>query len=228
MSGRRQDRGFTLIELLVVIIIVVVLAAILFPVFIAARAKAQAAACLAYCRQGGLALQNYMSDYSDTIPAYLPNGTALWWDQLQPYMKSRRLWFCPSTEPATGMYGSDRRRWIAYDDLRKNYEGSYCINGWLYCDRWASVKIWKIPMKLSQVPHSSRTMAFSDGTWIDVWPQNAEGPDGWDNLRITIKRHNGGINMVFVGGNATWIARNQLTIPDPTKRRIDYNPHTGD
>ena len=83
-------------------------------------------------------------------------------------------------------------------------------------------------MKMSQIPRATRTMAFSDGIWVDTWPSNLQGPGGPDVFRIYLDRHGGGINMVFLGGNAAWISKTQLAIADPTKRRIVYNPRTGD
>ena len=239
MNRRRQDAGFTLIELLVVIAIIAILAAILFPVLLSARERAKTAGCMAYCRQAGIALQGYMGDNDDTVPTYSHNpdgtdtGLALWWDQLQPYMKSKALWYCPSSQPANSTNAThDTRRWIVVSQGDgKVYEGSYCFNGWLYCDRWAAQSVWKIPMKMSQIPRPSRTMAFSDGIWIDTWVSNYEAQPaaaGSHLERIYINRHNDGINAVFMDGHARWLAKRQLTNTDPNKRSVLYNPRTGD
>lgn len=63
-----QRRAFTLIELLVVIAILAIIAALLFPVFSNARESARTTRCLSNLRQIALALQLYLSDYSDTFP----------------------------------------------------------------------------------------------------------------------------------------------------------------
>ncbi len=61
-------RGFTLVELLVVIAIIAILAAILFPVFTAARKKAQLAACSGNMRQIALAFTMYGNDHNSCYP----------------------------------------------------------------------------------------------------------------------------------------------------------------
>jgi prepilin-type N-terminal cleavage/methylation domain-containing protein/prepilin-type processing-associated H-X9-DG protein len=227
MSGTKREIGFTLIELLVVIAIIAILAAILFPVFFAAREMAKAIGCLSNCRQIAIGLQSYMDDNGDAFPAYLANGIPLWWHQLQPYMKSKPLLYCQATSKAFGSFnfGDDTHRWGV-----PNYEGGYALNGWLYCNVTdPDPTTWKIPMKMSQVTRPTRTMAFSDGNWIDAWPSNLESPTPGSNLwRIYLNRHNGGVNMVFLGGNAGWVNRTRLAVVDPTKRRIVYNPRTGD
>ena len=61
-------RGFTLIELLVVIAIIAILAAILFPVFAAARAKANQSSCSSNARQIAIAYYGYTGDNNEAFP----------------------------------------------------------------------------------------------------------------------------------------------------------------
>lgn len=244
MQALRLRNGFTLIELLVVIAIIAILAAILFPVFLSAKQKAHSTTCLNYCRQAALALHNYMGDYNDTVPPYINHQVGsgweikLMWTTLQPYIKGRGVYFCPatrnpdpntspikwSTPPyGTSIWGSERTRWQF-----AGYVGSYCINGWLYYNGTTSS-----PVKMSEVTKPSKTMAFSDGNWVDAWPSNLDDPkrmgitDG-GVIRIYLDRHNSGVNMVFLGGNAGWVRKEQLAIRNPGSRRVVYNPRTGD
>ena len=106
----RRKHGFTLIELLVVIAIIAILAAILFPVFAQAREKARQASCLSNCKQIGLAVNIYAQDYDETLPnagpvwpqnAKIPifnagYGWGMWVVLLDPYIKNRGVWACPS------------------------------------------------------------------------------------------------------------------------------------
>jgi len=78
MSIRTTRRGFTLIELLVVIAIIAILAAILFPVFSKARAKARQTQCTNNQRQIALAINMYVQEHNERLPAA---GTV--WQQLK-------------------------------------------------------------------------------------------------------------------------------------------------
>jgi prepilin-type N-terminal cleavage/methylation domain-containing protein/prepilin-type processing-associated H-X9-DG protein len=105
MSRTQSKNGFTLIELLVVIAIIAILAAILFPVFAAAREQARKSMCLSNCKQLGTAMQMYAQDYDDMLPGWdNPGSTPLanqWgWAIVVPlldaYVKSTKVWTCPS------------------------------------------------------------------------------------------------------------------------------------
>lgn len=93
-------KGFTLIELLVVIAIIAILAAILFPVFARAKEAAKATACTSNVRNLGLAHKLYQSDYDDiSVIAAYQDGASLyiWHDLLDPYVKNKDVWLCPSS-----------------------------------------------------------------------------------------------------------------------------------
>ena len=127
-----KRRGFTLIELLVVIAIIGILAAMVFPVFARARESARKAVCLSNIKNIALAVQMYLSDYSDRFPPYEnrpevidfartfagqvgnttcndPKATALnpylaWPVVLDEYVRNREVWNCPSAKMSTGAH----------------------------------------------------------------------------------------------------------------------------
>jgi prepilin-type N-terminal cleavage/methylation domain-containing protein/prepilin-type processing-associated H-X9-DG protein len=115
---KRWKAGFTLIELLVVIAIIAILAAILFPVFAQAREKARQSSCLSNCKQIGTAVWMYAQDYDEHLPNAGPDwpgnnkhpvyragyGWAMWAILLDPYIKSRQVWVCPSGPSSGGAY----------------------------------------------------------------------------------------------------------------------------
>jgi prepilin-type N-terminal cleavage/methylation domain-containing protein/prepilin-type processing-associated H-X9-DG protein len=98
-----KNSGFTLIELLVVIAIIAILASILFPVFGRARENARRSSCQSNLKNIGLGLMMYAQDYDEKQVLVYQNGTCSpsWGELVQPYMKSKQVFDCPSNATAT-------------------------------------------------------------------------------------------------------------------------------
>lgn len=122
-SQTRITWGFTLIELLVVIAILAIIAALLFPVLSNARESGRRTRCLSNMRQVGLAVQMYLSDYTETFPmnrfpdAQRPlsndwgglHGSSWNWKRaVLSYLKSVEVLECPPT-PTSGSSGVHRQ-----------------------------------------------------------------------------------------------------------------------
>ncbi|MEO7719178.1 MAG: DUF1559 domain-containing protein [Capsulimonas sp.] len=108
-ASRTHTQGFTLIELLVVIAIIAILAAILFPVFAKAREKARQTTCTSNMRQIGLGMVQYVQDYDELYPPVIlggniwsgcdaanPTACTSWARVIMPYIKSDKVFICPS------------------------------------------------------------------------------------------------------------------------------------
>jgi len=136
---RHSSRAFTLIELLVVIAIIAILAAILFPVFAQAREKARMTTCLSNCKQIALAFQMYQQDYDgmftwqgphlgdDNADFMAPGAKPTWGAELMPYIKSPKIYICPSAQPSIF---DKKYPWGPATDLSaSSYFMNGCFNG---------------------------------------------------------------------------------------------------
>ena len=119
MRASHSKTAFTLVELLVVIAIIAILAAILFPVFAKAREKARQAGCTSNLKQIGLAVMQYVQDYDETYPIWHwgPIYNGKYWNEtgyghqsyLEPYLKSKQVRRCVSTEIGFGT----NQKWVS-------------------------------------------------------------------------------------------------------------------
>lgn len=242
----RTRDAFTLIELLVVIAIIAILAAILFPVFAQAREKARQAACLSNVRQMALAVAMYGQDY-DAFPLYSKREggqESRWWNQIEPYVKSRVLFLCPTVPQLR--YGRN----MAY-----GYNYQYLGNTRGDC--------WNVPVNESAIQMPANTLAIADSQGSGTRPCDNDEPTDPDYINLSClgnhgyaidppqlppckygagpnrystggtpgvrvppaARHSGGANVAFVDGHAKWMRVDELNVdnrwwngryPDPT------------
>jgi prepilin-type N-terminal cleavage/methylation domain-containing protein len=162
----RNSRAFTLIELLVVIAIIAILAAILFPVFAQAREKARQTSCLSNLRQVGLGWMMYLQDYDETYPVaqYITtNGSGqpcafLVSDAIEPYLKNRQIYSCPSEPNAFDLDSFLRTGFgLPGGSCGSAPPGSFIINLALI------VVPPQVPVSLPEVEYPSETALGSDG-----------------------------------------------------------------
>lgn len=199
-----RSRGFTLIELLVVISIIAILAAILFPVFAQVREAARATSCLSNQKQIGNGLLMYLQDYEEVTPpadygtappnsefAFQTPGGAralTWADVFQPYIKSLKVFKCPSDStgvPLAGgvplpgeplCYGLNQ---YFYRTPPNNFHSGY-------------------GMSLPEIPSPSAKIYVAEVA--SVKSIELVRPDRYDAFR----RHKEGSNYLYVDGHAKW------------------------
>jgi prepilin-type N-terminal cleavage/methylation domain-containing protein/prepilin-type processing-associated H-X9-DG protein len=200
MNRNLSRRGFTLIELLVVIAIIAVLAAILFPVFAQAREKARQTSCLSNMKQIGLAMTQYLQDNDEAYmwalhPEEPGDPVYAWFEPLQPYVKSRDIFRCPSLD--------------ADDEAAKpSPYTSYIINGY-FCHGVLDPAL-RTQAEQIMVAEREKNLAVFD---YHPWEEEHHDGDGdaehggdheWEDENVAKTRHNGGSNYLFADGHAKW------------------------
>jgi len=229
----RKAEAFTLIELLVVIAIIAILAAILFPVFAQARAKARQTTCLSNGKQLGLAALSYAQDYDEM---YVPVGGAEepytvlegvknsanapfngWSLSLQPYIKSRALFLCPSMEQE--FVGAGTCAKFNRLPITNNYSYNYLLgsdDSYPYGDYYQSPTgvaprtRWDRPRTLAEIVQPSNVIVFQHsnslqpyGTTWGCTYVTIETPDFINKIRMRVV-HNDGDNLSFADGHSKW------------------------
>lgn len=220
-TAEARHRAFTLIELLVVISIIAVLAAILFPVFARARENARRTSCLSNLKQIGLGVMMYVQDYDEKYPMRSMGATATasvspwgrsstsrWWMELMdPYVKSKQLFYCPSS------FDRDRDYPSAYN---------YSANGRIIPQNDYPEEI----ISMASIISPASTYAITEGGSYQVYPKMAreqyssnwvlagigKGGGSCDSGVSAIAfqecetpRHFDGNNVIFADGHAKWL-----------------------
>jgi prepilin-type N-terminal cleavage/methylation domain-containing protein len=223
-------KAFTLIELLVVIAIIAILAAILFPVFGQAREKARQTSCLSNHKQLALAALAYANDYDEKFPivgsAEEPyslvegvrnsknepfNGWSL---VMQPYIKSRDLFLCPSM-PHT-FEGSGTCAKFNGKPITNNYSYNYLLGSdgsYPFGDYFRSPDgstTWDTPRSLAAIARPANVVIFQHSNSLQPYGRTwgctyvtIETPDFINKLRMRVL-HSNGDNLSFTDGHAKW------------------------
>ena len=229
MLSSPHKRAFTLIELLVVIAIISILAAILFPVFARARENARRTSCLSNLKQQGLGIMQYVQDYDETYPMVFNYGPdaksgggddSTWINDVQPYVKSRQLFFCPSSGSVNnlnGHYGANKAVMPSSGDV-----------------------LSKQPMRVSAVQSASTIYMIMDygNYYAEASNVSLGNSTSWGYLpgmggggttcQVTATtamdrvsdcksgRHFGGVSMAFADGHVKWL-KSQVIVVESKK-----------
>ena len=231
-SGRgHRKSGFTLIELLIVMAIIGIIAAMLLPVFSRVRENARRATCQSNLKQLGLGIMQYTQDYDERYPLLVHSGSSglfnsatTWCDGVEPYVKTKEVFFCPSqTKGSHPHYGMNILLSKAF-----NYEfpGPEQV-------QFASSEVFRPTevIMLSDIRISSLTGYKSD---YDNDPPNGQvryvtfpghATRTSADLDMVMPRHLSGANYAFFDGHVKWFGftGTDTATPDSTVYdRLDY------
>ena len=216
----KRQRGFTLIEILIVVAIIAILAAIIFPAFSRARESGRAIACVSNLKQIGMALNMYAEDYDgfhpiagadvswDAVDPVTGNGP--WMQQLQTYLKSKKVLRCPSDGDSEYSYFLGSR--AAYLSVTPN--------------AFAATNTRRIEFSTAFVVGGDTfsrngSFAITDAD-KDDYSQNCVGGDENGTPSIEWRRHNNGQNILFADAHVK-----RFTRYNPELMTFRYNAMSG-
>lgn len=223
---RSRSTGFTLIELLVVIAIIAILAAILFPVFAQAREKARAISCASNLKNLGTAVLMYAQDYDERLPlSAAPIATPPyflnWHDIIDPYVKNKQIWLCPSSSiPAKDANGkpSSHFGYNAYylNGIRLDFSNVATAGG---------VSLGAIPEPADTVlltdARASKANSYCGPDGKYLLPPSQADADCWGRPDA---RHTEGVNVQWIDSHVKWMRPSQFySGQNPVDRLFDLN-----
>jgi prepilin-type processing-associated H-X9-DG protein/prepilin-type N-terminal cleavage/methylation domain-containing protein len=239
--GRRG--GFNIFELLVALAVITILACFIMPVFFSARDKTRRETCQTNLKQMGLGVMQYVRDYDENFPLAVTGAPETstsqlpckgWGDAIQPYLKSTRLYQCPS-EP--GGANPDPLS-VGYSDYWYN-----CALSWN--GKSGKAARWNSKVQIARfVTPAARVVMFGDagrtngsGTartrtngYRSTGSSFLSSPDMLTSAGRKVnrtgfaeggQRHLGGLNIAFTDGHAKWFPS-----LGPDESAIIYNINT--
>jgi prepilin-type N-terminal cleavage/methylation domain-containing protein/prepilin-type processing-associated H-X9-DG protein len=226
-NSLRSSQGFTLIELLVVIAIIALLAAILFPVFARARENARRTSCQSNLKQIALGFKQYTQDYDEKYPTavFASGGAAYGWTgNIQPYIKSRQLYQCPSEPTAPTPHTTDFGQ-PGTTDYWYNFTLGPTTGG---VNEAAALNV-SLTILAGDGGGSKRGRYATDGCSVSDdsyadWtkPCNAGTPGLAIIPDNSAQRHLEGLNLAFMDGHVKWYKSTSVS-----QNPVIYNAATG-
>lgn len=248
--GLVTSRGFTLLEMLVVIAVLALLLAILVPSVTRAISTAKAIQCRANLGTQAQAYFSLISDRDGMLLEYNEGGRGPAMTYLQGYVEQASSLFCPLAPKVEGRNGWGGREYAW--QYRGTYS-SYTFNGWLHLRgtldgglgadirNWSGSGVtferhWGNTIDSVDVP--SEVPLYSDGYWIDTWPQvnqpvptsgleseNRTGNHGkFLHRAVTDRHHDDWQNVSFVDGHTEQVAIADMGKLIWSPEYLDLNP----
>jgi len=180
-----KRRGFTLIELLVVIAIIAILAAILFPVFLAAKRKAQQTKCMNNMIQLSRGMLMYSDDAAGSLPCEFKEGnwadwSLTWRERLWKghYVRAKALFLCSVRNQA---WQSETRPCAQEFGTPAGQYSHYGMNPYLFVANGyyapPNQSLYNTVCQLSSIPIPTKTILIAEnnnGDW-DCKPWHDDG-----------------------------------------------------
>lgn len=193
---------FTMLELLIVIGIIALLAAMLLPGLKRARDYAKSIQCNNNMKQYGLAFQMYANDYNGWAVSCQRSGDGgYWWTSLynkERYFNNPRILVCPSTEAVSYIYSGYPRYGTNYKyNSLMGMSGVFDqiqLSRFKYPSRYTILMDSKVGVFSTYRYHLSSTEPHYEN--FDLSYDSA--------LNQLDRRHNNGVNVLFVDGHAKW------------------------
>jgi len=189
--------GFTVLQLIIVLAIIIILAAILFPIFSRPRTVGRSQ-CQSNLKQIALGIKQYIQDSDRKYPIVNMNDSAIdennplgWADALDPYTKSKKIFWCPKQI-------EDKVR-----DTNEKKVSDRDFTDYFYNRRLAGVSEEKMEDTATIIllgegndGTDAANARYSLNAFPAAWMKDEKSP---------IRRHFDGANFAYVDGHVKWM-----------------------
>jgi prepilin-type processing-associated H-X9-DG protein len=208
----KQEANFTKKDFFVGLACVVFVVAGLGAAGNRGRRRAKEVFCFSQLLRWGRVFRTFAGDNGGV---FLPRWETLTWPAtIYPYYENPKLLLCP--EATVGMEQGGVNPFMAWQrEYDEPYylgycKGSYCINLWIANEQGSGKlptqgqEFWRTP----SVSGAAKIPVLGDGQWSDADPVQTDKPqeneqDLWspntnEMQRLSVNRHNGGINLLYL------------------------------
>ncbi|MCS7254775.1 MAG: DUF1559 domain-containing protein [Armatimonadetes bacterium] len=179
--------------------------------FARAREKGRSSSCQSNLKQIGLAFHQYLTDYDERMPGTwfdatrdgsLTQGDYTWRAALQPYIKNRQIFVCPS-DPTRNGFAVTYDPSIDYSDVSpagSPYSAGYAMNAVHWASGSPTPPAWQPDANFVD---PAGTVLVADSTDFEI--SVASNTHGFLRTGADALRHLEGANYLFADGHVKWL-----------------------
>lgn len=221
-SSFSSRKGFTLVELLVVIVIILTLAGVSFVMVTKGKVSAAKSDCMNNLRQLWIAGTQYADDHNGRLPANgVVDDTETPIDESEGWMVSIAPYLYGEAGASGTLYLEGKFRCISDPNVRRyanseKVQASFDTVSYVpWTDGSSDLADPQSPINISRGLHQTNVAWLSDGDPIPTKLNVTSQAEFEKYVSPAAKRHDGAINVIYVGGEIKSIDDPEFSMVSP-------------